>query len=56
MRLKGKVLGTFICMMLMLTQTAFGDIVVEKDAIGAGGLGLIALGALLMLAAVIGVI
>lgn len=49
----------FMMMLLMLfagTQIAFGDIVVQKDAIGPAAYGVLAFGTLLLIAAAVAIV
>jgi len=51
MKMSVKISIMLVLMQCIFTQIAFGDIVVQKDAIGRGAIGGLAFGALLLIAA-----
>jgi hypothetical protein len=56
MKSKSKVVVLLLLILCTLTQGVFGDVIIQKDAISPGGLGLITIGGLLLIAAVIVII
>lgn len=56
MKKLARILLALALMSSLLTFNSFADVVIEKDAIGLGGIGIVAFGALLVIGAIITVI